>query len=64
MKNIKIELLNQLMGAYVVNEHVLNMLSKDVFLNSQYTLINGLQGFIRLTKRTWKLIGNYRFSKD
>jgi len=52
------------MWAYIVNEHVLNMLSKDVFLNSQYTLINGLQGFTRLTKRTWKLIGNYRFSKD
>jgi hypothetical protein len=47
------------MWAYVVNEHILNMLSKGVLLNWQYTLINGLQGFIMLTKRTWKLIGNY-----
>jgi hypothetical protein len=52
------------MQACVVNEHILNMLLKGVFCNWQYTLINSLQGFIRLIKRTLKLIENYRFFKD
>jgi hypothetical protein len=38
------------MWACVVNEYLLNMLSKGVLLNWQYTLINGLQGFIMLIK--------------
>jgi hypothetical protein len=52
------------MWACVVNEHILYMLSKGVLFNWQYTLMNGLQDFIRLTKRTWKLIGNYKCFKD
>jgi hypothetical protein len=52
------------MWACVVNEHILNMLSKGIFLNWKYILINGLQVFIRLIKITWKLIGNCRFLKN